>query len=446
VPKHTSPDASAKKSKCANDDDNDTTHAEKKCIGVHRTKSGLKWQAKISIGGKSTFLGTFDTQEAAARRYDEKATRLGRPLNFPNFSENEASDIKSDGEVAQGDAERPLVDATHERRADFFGVAPAKDGGWQASIPVDGKLVVLGVFPSAIDAALKYDRSANRLGRPLNFPKNPSTDGHGAAPTEDEAPAFKFRRKWGGVSRHVDIAATSRAEAHELNRHAKLSFVERRIDQNVARALNKPKSPAAAPPPPAAASVREVSVCERCSASHDGTYGSGRFCSKVCGRSHGQPEARAPPDPPASSGIPVEEVCASLRPKKGHSRDSADEGGPAKRPNSGSLEATGDYGPSSMPGPPATSTNPAGLDGGDPAVSDESQRKTLFALVMEVEMAINGEVSSTADGSLKDRIGMIEFGLGIPSPKAGSAEAESSQFWERVKKAAVECSISLYVR
>ena len=58
--------------------------------------------------------------------------------------------------------------------------------------------------------------------------------------------AFKFRRRWGGVSRYVTIAAISRAEALELHRHAKISFIERRIDQNVARALNKPKSPAAA--------------------------------------------------------------------------------------------------------------------------------------------------------------------------------------------------------
>ena len=47
-------------------------------------KPGQKWLAQISIDGKQTHLGRFDDEETAARKYDEHADRLGRPLNFPS--------------------------------------------------------------------------------------------------------------------------------------------------------------------------------------------------------------------------------------------------------------------------------------------------------------------------------------------------------------------------
>ena len=52
--------------------------------GVSWYKPGQKWLAQISIDGKQTHLGRFDDEETAARKYDEHADRLGRPLNFPS--------------------------------------------------------------------------------------------------------------------------------------------------------------------------------------------------------------------------------------------------------------------------------------------------------------------------------------------------------------------------
>ena len=52
--------------------------------GVSWHKAGQKWQAKINIDGKLTRLGFFDDEETAARKYDEHAACLGRPLNFPS--------------------------------------------------------------------------------------------------------------------------------------------------------------------------------------------------------------------------------------------------------------------------------------------------------------------------------------------------------------------------
>ena len=41
-----------------------------------------KWLAQIQIGEKKKHLGYFDSAEKAARKYDEKARTLGKPVNY----------------------------------------------------------------------------------------------------------------------------------------------------------------------------------------------------------------------------------------------------------------------------------------------------------------------------------------------------------------------------
>lgn len=53
-----------------------------KGVSMHRGK----WKAHIRIDGKSFNLGTFETEEAAARTYDLHAAQLERPLNFSAIS------------------------------------------------------------------------------------------------------------------------------------------------------------------------------------------------------------------------------------------------------------------------------------------------------------------------------------------------------------------------
>ena len=47
------------------------------------TKQGNKWCARIKLEGKMKGLGTFESEEAAARKFDEAAAPLGRAVNFP---------------------------------------------------------------------------------------------------------------------------------------------------------------------------------------------------------------------------------------------------------------------------------------------------------------------------------------------------------------------------
>ena len=128
-------------------------HAEpapKKVRGVCWEKRGQKWTAQIRIGGKITHLGGFDDEENAARKYDEHAAHLGRPLNF----------------TSEGQAQAKM-----SMSSKFRGVHWNKRGQkWKAEIRIDGKQTHLGLFDNEKTAARKFDEHAARLGRLLNFP------------------------------------------------------------------------------------------------------------------------------------------------------------------------------------------------------------------------------------------------------------------------------------
>jgi len=51
--------------------------------GVSFIKRLGKWQAGIMIQGKRSHLGSFHSDEEAARAYDETAALHGKPMNFP---------------------------------------------------------------------------------------------------------------------------------------------------------------------------------------------------------------------------------------------------------------------------------------------------------------------------------------------------------------------------
>ena len=61
-----------------------------KYVGVTWNKDHKKWTARIHINNKNITLGTFENQEDAARKYDEQATLIGKPVNFPKEGQNRA--------------------------------------------------------------------------------------------------------------------------------------------------------------------------------------------------------------------------------------------------------------------------------------------------------------------------------------------------------------------
>ena len=120
--------------------------------GVSWNRNKNNWKVRIRVDGIIVNLGSFTDEKDAARKYDEFAALVGKPLNFP-------------------------VDIQAENVNDMSkmkGVTWCNDKKkWMARIHVDGKSTHLGCFSDKEMAAQKYDDAAHSLGRPMNFP---STD------------------------------------------------------------------------------------------------------------------------------------------------------------------------------------------------------------------------------------------------------------------------------
>ena len=62
-----------------------TTSSSSKYRGVTFDKGNESnpWKAQIRIDGKQKYLGSYATEEEAARAHDAEGARLGQELNFP---------------------------------------------------------------------------------------------------------------------------------------------------------------------------------------------------------------------------------------------------------------------------------------------------------------------------------------------------------------------------
>ena len=74
--------------------------------GVYFNTSRSVWCAQIGCNGKRQHLGSFGSEEEAARKYDERAKALGKPLNLTEDEEASTSCVKKKGTASSKKAQR----------------------------------------------------------------------------------------------------------------------------------------------------------------------------------------------------------------------------------------------------------------------------------------------------------------------------------------------------
>ena len=123
-------------------------------IGV--TKSGKKYRAKITYGGKAKNLGTFDTKQQAGMAYDrfvvDKSTEeVFFTLNYPRMTDHEREEALNVEEPVQEKRGNP------NQKTGLIGVSKNRKK-YIASIRYGGKTKHLGTFDTKEEAGIAYDR------------------------------------------------------------------------------------------------------------------------------------------------------------------------------------------------------------------------------------------------------------------------------------------------
>lgn len=130
-----------------------------------RKKNATSWQAYIYSGSKMVTLGTWASQEEAARERDKGAYKILGYEAHTHFklSEDERADLDSMtvSEFLESNKVRSANRSFSKGASKYRGVSAFK-GRWSAEIRVKGNLRHLGIFESEKEAADAYDAALIR--------------------------------------------------------------------------------------------------------------------------------------------------------------------------------------------------------------------------------------------------------------------------------------------
>ena len=138
-------------------------------------KSNNRFQAMIGVGGKTNYLGSYDTAKEAAVAYDRVAIHYLFPSSAKlNFPDGLPIDDENYDETMKPTKKRRLAS---RNTTGFTGVVKNRKR-FKAQIYFDGKTKNLGTYGTAKEAALAYDRAVVQHKLPsskLNFPNDYTT-------------------------------------------------------------------------------------------------------------------------------------------------------------------------------------------------------------------------------------------------------------------------------
>ena len=131
-------------------------------FGVSKNTRGNKYAATISIDGKIKHLGSsYDTAKQAAKAYDKEAIKLRRPFSKLNYPKKTPVGYS------------PIQQALYSNKAVGYRGVYKNRIKFEATITIGGNKTYIGIYNTAKEAAIAYDRAvlkANQSTTLLNFP------------------------------------------------------------------------------------------------------------------------------------------------------------------------------------------------------------------------------------------------------------------------------------